>query len=180
MSKYQIVLDQLGLKGLKPKAFNFDADQVVDQVFTENEVSMLGTPVFSRLIITDKSGTGISMSLDTVVIDITGNNNIAQTPILGKSGTFKEFLSEGDFSVTIKGAIINEKDNTYPTKEVSELISLCQAKNSLDVSSPFLSLFKIYNLVVNSYEIRQSDKQGYTNIQTFSMTCTSDKPVELL
>ena len=178
MSKYQFVLDQLGLQSLKPKVYQVEEEKIQENPFLETDLSILGTPVFSRLSLTDTERSDNSIVLDTALIDLNMNKNIVTTPISGKKGTFKEFVSEGDYSITIKGVLFS-KDEGYPLKEVNRLVSICQSKKSLKASSEFLSLFKIYNLVIQSYSIGQSEKQGFLNIQPFTLNCISDEPLEL-
>ncbi|BDD07517.1 DUF6046 domain-containing protein [Aureibacter tunicatorum] len=178
MSKYQFVLDQLGLKSIQPKIYRSETDIIDDHLFSENRVSLLGTPVFSSVTISDFENSNNTIVLDAALIDLNAEKNISMTPIQGRKGTFKEFISEGDYGITIKGVIFG-KNRDYPLKEVKKLIHLCQSHNSVRVSSEFLALFKIFSMVIKSYSLGQSEKQGFLNIQPFSLHCVSDEPVEL-
>ena len=178
MSKYQFVLDQLGLQSLRPRVYQVDDDETAAHPFEEPDLSILGTPVFSRVSLADSKDATKNIVLDAALVDLSMDKNIVSTPVTGKKGTFKEYVADGDYSITIKGVIFS-KDDSYPLEEMNKLIAVCQSPNSLKVSSEFLSLFKIYNLVIKNYSLGQSEKQGYLNIQPFTLTCMSDQPVAL-
>lgn len=167
-----------------PKRYNFTPDPEDAPIAT----SMLGTPVYSNLIfLADGSGVGnpttldpdagkTDLRIDTVLITVNMAKNIVKTPIQGRDGTVKEYISDGDYIINVVGAIVSPYSLVYPREEVDLLIRYCQAKQSLAVSSFFLDLFGITNAVIDDYKF--SEKLGTRNEQPFELSMSSDQPIE--
>ena len=51
-------------------------------------------------------------------------------------------------------------------------------QDSISVVSRFLQRFSIYNIVIESYDLPQTE--GSHTIQEFQLRCISDEPVELI
>jgi hypothetical protein len=51
--------------------------------------------------------TSVTITVDGVQIDVivSMKKNIVMTPVQGKNGSFKEYISDGDFEVTISGRL---------------------------------------------------------------------------
>lgn len=153
---------------------------------TQNEAyatSFLGTPVFDLLEI--QAGTyrereqlvqfeGISLS--TVLITVMQRKNIVSTPITGRAGTIKQYMGLGDYEISIRGGVFSE-DNSFPEELLNTLITVCEAPVSLKVSSRFLNLFDIQEMVIKNYNFNQ--RQGHENNQIFEIGGLSNAPVEL-
>ena len=149
---------------------------------------MFGTPVFSNLEIKPFSydtldGENIQIAngiiIDTVLFTVTQTKNIVKTPIQGRNGTVKEYVSDGDYLIEISGAIVSP-DRTYPQTEVNELIQILKAPLAIPADSlisEFLNWFDIHSIVVESYDIPQTE--GTRNQQEFRISAVSDIPVEL-
>ena len=99
--------------------------------------SMLGTEVFTNLSF--KAGSFIPLEgggpipyetqiIDTVLMTVNQTKNIIRTPIQGKSGTIKEYVSDGDFEIDVSGILVSEGENTYPTDQVFESLWCCVTK----------------------------------------------------
>lgn len=120
---------------------------------------------------------GQKLDLGTVLVDIQMTKIIVTTPINGRNGTVKEYYSDGDYLVSLRGALVNLNGTNYPYNEFRLLNELLKAKVSLKVTSEFLSLFPIYNLAVTDYTFPQ--EEGLTNTQLFQINGLSDIPLEL-
>lgn len=150
--------------------FNTGADDT-------ERISYLGTPIFTDLWLKqDDSDTGLR--IDTVLMDISQQRNIVTTAVQGRNGTVKEYISDGDYQVTIRGILVEPEPYDYPAEQVRELLRLCRIQAAVQAVSPFLQLFQIYDLVVTDYRLPQIE--GYQNMQPFEMTCISDTPIELI
>lgn len=156
--------------------------------------SILGTEVFTNL--TFRSGSFIPLdgglpinysgiTIDSVIMTVSQNKTVITTPIQGKSGTFKEYVSDGDFQIDVSGMLIS-KDNTYPEFTVETLMTLFSVPDSLQVSSEFLGHFGVISptglsgiteVVVTEYSFPQ--QEGYRNQQLFNCKMISDTPIEL-
>jgi hypothetical protein len=120
---------------------------------------------------------GQKLDLGTVLVDVQMSKIIITTPINGRNGTVKEYYSDGDYQVSLRGALVNPTGTNYPYNEFRILNELLKAKVSLKVTSEFMSLFPIYNLAVTDYTFPQ--EEGFTNTQLFQINALSDSPIEL-
>lgn len=196
MAKPQIIIQGLGLQAIKRAVYAARNGQPLGQrdiEYPEQEVevtnrldtgsddaqvtSYLGTPVFSDLTLkaTEEDD---GLNVQTVLFDVGQRKNIITTTVPGRSGTVKEYISDGDYDVQIAGLLVSEDMYSYPTDQVKTLRRLLQTNTELIAVSPFLQLFNIYNLVVLDYRIPQ--ERGYQNHQPFNINCISDTPIELI
>lgn len=181
-NKYNIILSTFGLANIKPKLFNLPNEEEQDEAFA---ISYLGTPVYSNLIInkgsyTDDNGKVISyngLDVDTVLFDVFMDKNIIKTVLQGRNGSVKEYISDGDFEVIIRGALVSKEANKYPAQEFDTLKTICKLPVAIEVYSGFLQFMSIHNLVIHSYNFPQ--REGFNNMQVFELRCMSDEPIEL-
>lgn len=168
--------------------------EIQQEPFDEAEfTSYLGTPVWSPLEFLRTSGTSFDNSLDvgeqrgnsetmlridTCLITIDQPRNIVKTPIQGRNGTVKEYISDGDFMVNIKGVIISPYPMLYPEDDVKLFIELMGLPKQIPVASKFLQLFSITDIVIENYNI--AEKLGSRNEVPFEITACSDKAEEIL
>ncbi len=153
---------------------------IEDRVSLTTEIdqkSMFGTLVFSDLKLQDPDS-DLAIYMDTVLFDVSHPKNIVKTSMQGRAGTVKEYISDGDYSISIKGAIVNSIGTAYPEHDVKTLIELLQLPTALIVTSPYLQLFNIYSLVVDDYTFPQ--REGFENTQFIQLSCSSDEPIELV
>ncbi|MBO2009167.1 DUF6046 domain-containing protein [Hymenobacter negativus] len=108
--------------------------------------------------------------------------NILETPIVGRKGTVKEYINQGDYGVTIRGILatdLNAVDRmAYPLPEVKRLRDLCALGVSIPVSGWLQEVFGISNLVVKN--VRYESLPGFINLQAYELQCLSDDPIELV
>jgi len=176
-----------GISQLKTKLFVMPVEATAYSEDKKSSVSYFGTPVFSNLKIKpfnyeDLDGKKISINngitINSVLITITQTKNIVTTPIQGRNGTEKEYISDGDFQIEIEGKIVSESNN-YPETDVNELIEICKAPVPIpsgSLISEYLNWFGIHSLVIESYSFPQTE--GTRNEQEFSISAISDIPIE--
>ena len=148
------------------------------------KTSVLGTPIFSNLEIpagsfVDLDGNAIAfqgLTLDTVLFRVTQSKNIVTTAVQGRNGTVKEYVSDGDFSITIDGMIVSEDQNTYPEVEVTKLLEIVRVPEQVRIISEFLDFFDISDVVIEGYDIPQ--QRGFRNMQPFSLRMISDEAID--
>lgn len=192
MAEYNIILANLGLRGVQPREYrigkaqeapDLSGYQAQDNIVSLDvsgapaQISALGTPIFSNMILTTLDGSN-NLQVDTVLFTVSQTRNIIKTSIVGVDGTLKEYVSDGDYTITVQGVLTSSDDRNYPAEDISTLLQLVKQKEALAVTSDFLQLFEIYNLVVESYSFPQTE--GFQNMQAFELTCSSDKPIELI
>ncbi len=82
-----------------------------------------------------------------------------------KGGSIKERWSSDDYGITIKGALINFKEEKYPEDQVKRLREVCEHKGSIKVENTLFRIFGIERIVINNYDIPFTQGlpiQGYT------------------
>jgi hypothetical protein len=170
---------------LKDKRGNPYQEQDTDIAKSEYN-SRFGTPIFGALLIRDgfyydEKGNKIeyeSTLLECVLFEVSMSKNVVKTAIQGRAGTIKEFVSDGDFQINIKGVICSEIANEYPDREIKRLLEILKSSASLSVRSDVLNnVFGIYDIVVESWNMPRS--AGFFNTQNYEISCISDMPIEI-
>lgn len=139
-------------------------------------MSPLGTPVFSDMQLRG-SKSAAAIHLLWVLLEVNQTKNIVRTNVQGRDGSVKEYISDGDYIINIRGAFVDTFKDTYPKDVVTKMIRICQLKEPLYVTSEYLCMFNIDAVVVDSFKFAQ--EEGKQNIQRFELTCSSDVPLEL-
>lgn len=145
----------------------------------------LGTPVYASLefptqTYTDLNGverTTQNILIETVLMTVSQTRNIITTPIQGRNGTVKEYISDGDYQIEVRGVIVSGAMDSYPEADVSALIEILQAPIALTVFSEYMDLFGIDSVVVEGYDFPQLE--GFRDNQPFTIRLISDVPIEL-
>jgi Domain of unknown function (DUF6046) len=135
----------------------------------EKRTSYLGTPVFCDIAFNRDKGRD-PFKITTCLIDVMQTKNIVTTAVQGRNGTIKEYVADGDYEISIKGALVGNKG--YPRADVRDLHELLKQSTLLEVVSDYLMLFDIKEIVVTNYAFRQ--QEGYQNVQLFEITAISD------
>lgn len=117
-----------------------------------------------------------SITLDCLLINVAQTKNIVKTQIQGRPGTVKEFISDGDYSVSIKGYL--DGANGDLDSQITALVKYLKKKTALRVYSDKLGLFEIYDLVVERYEFPEVEGQD-DNYQAFSIEAMSDRAAKI-
>jgi len=138
-----------------------------------------GVPTLTSLAFQYK---GKMIELVECIITINQEKNIVTTPMEGRDGTIKEYISAGDYSITIDAGVSSyneidfEKSKNYPIEKLQELITFLNVKDGLEIQSDFLTLFGIKSAVIKSYGLVQ---ETHSNRQAFQLQMLSDTPYEI-
>jgi hypothetical protein len=193
----EIVLRGFGMQALRSKYYGKAINAENPDENAPDLVSYLGTPIFSNLQFkpgeyTDKKGNivkygnianpdqieGDVFEINTVLIDVTQQKQIIKTNIQGVAGTVKEYISKGDYQLTIRGALVDQNGQRYPEEQVQQLKEYLEVETALEVASRFLDdIFDIQNIVIESFAFPQLE--GTQNVQLFEVSAVSDDPIEL-
>jgi len=148
------------------------------EVASYNETDGSYTSVFNNIVfspdaITTDEGLKSGVLIKGCVVDVMATNNIVKTEIAGQNGTVKEYISQGDYSVTIRGFFSTVLPDLYPQQRTNLLNYYCSAPVSLSIVNDFLnSIFKINKIAIESYNIFQ--QEGVRNVQYFQINAISD------
>ena len=116
------------------------------------------------------------ITIPQVLISVQQTKFIVKTPIQGLNGTVKQFISNGDWVINIKGKLLGN-NGVYPKALVSTLNSLYNAACSVQVNTNYLTQLGILNMVITDISLPQ--EMGKYSTQDFSMNALSDTPIEL-
>jgi hypothetical protein len=182
MGNFSLILSNLGVAPKRFEPSNSDLVSSNSGPFPQQDSqsqpqiaqSYLGTPIIDQVVL---SNGAVSVVLDSVIVTITMQKNIVKTSINGRSGTIKEYMSEGDFAVVISGAIYGQA-NDYPEQQVQDLAQILRHQGSIKCTSNFLNFFGVYEIVIEGFSLPQAE--GFTNSQPLDIQAISDYPIELL
>ena len=139
---------------------------------------------------THNKGERYSLLFQEVVISVTQERNIITTLLQGRDGTIKEYISNGDYSITLDLAITDyegEPDEQtdeefllpkqdYPISRLETLRKLLTTPQTVEVESDFLYAFGIKSAVVTSFSLQQ---ETHSNRQSVQIQMLSDEPYEI-
>ena len=128
----------------------------------------LGTPYFMDVEID-----GYRLQNEPL-ITIVKQKRIVSTAIAGSGslGTVKEFISAGDYKITIEGKITDPKKSQFPQTEKRKLIKVLEKREALDFSNQLADLFEIYKVVVTGYGFGKDQGKKYS--QSYKIDLVSD------
>lgn len=191
-SQIRFIATGIGLQLLKPKIFNLESE-VEEET---DKVSFMGTPVFSNLEIPKGKYKNIQgetiefdgIRIDTALFDVTVEKNIVRTPINGRNGTVKQFISMGDYAISCQGILIGETDasnagfdafytGAVPESEIRKLNEIINAPQEIEIVSEFLDFFDVSTVVIEGGNFGQ--REGFRDSVYFSLNMLSDTPIEL-
>jgi hypothetical protein len=197
VNQSKLILKGVGGALIKPKFFKVNEAEIENEQFDSDltKSSKFGIPTFDMFSFNCSVGNkvtytaskefgGGSVILDapfvfeTALITVNQTKNIVKTAIAGQNGTVKEFMSEGDFVINLKGVIVGDTANQRPDiTTLNSLVAYLKAPLSLPVSCNFLNEWLISSVAVESYTVGQ--REGARNIIDVEINMLSDSVIEL-
>ncbi|CAL2108178.1 conserved hypothetical protein [Tenacibaculum sp. 190524A02b] len=109
------------------------------------------------------------------LITISKQKKIVETSIVGSEslGAVKEFISAGDYAITIEGVITDPKKKQFPQDEYEKLISILEKREALDFSNQLAERLGVYKVVVKGYSFGKDQGRMYS--QSYKITLVSDR-----
>lgn len=200
--KGQIILQSKNAANrfIKPIFFKVDTDKMaIEQGAVSDKTSWLGTPVYDMVVfesityederanisesaaLQGRTGTPqrtlSKLELETCLIELSKTKNIVTTAVQGRDGTVKEYISDGDFQISITGVLTSQYNNIPPTEKIALIHDFVRANVSIPLSSNFLNYFEIYTAVITDFKINQTE--GARNTVGFTINLLSDVPFEI-
>jgi hypothetical protein len=112
------------------------------------------------------------------LISITGGRNIVSTPINGVNGEFKEEWSLRDYTITIRGFLIDEGNpETLPETQIRALRSILEKSNSRKIVCKLTTLLNIQLITITEWELPEA--QASIGMMPYIIKGVSDKEYEL-
>lgn len=188
------ILKGYGLGLIKPKFFIIDAEKAslegqsyerTDVIGYDKKGGIFGLPIWDTLTLvaipyTDASGKSIpqaTLTLDIALFEINNSRNIVKTQIAGRNGTIKEYMSDGDYQIKIRGCLDSGLSNVPPIKLLNDLRVITECPTSISANCNFLDYFLVNEIVIEEAKIIQNE--GARNLVNFELSCISDTPFEL-
>jgi hypothetical protein len=188
----ELILKNFGLSFIKPKFYQVNGGNVAtlqelakEDGQRDKQNSFFGLPVFDVLTFMGMNYIaydGKKITLDTIhfgvaLCDINQSKNIITTSIQGRNGTIKEYISDGDYTINIKGVITSAAQDYYPEQNVKRLKDFCDAPTPISIASQYINMFGIKDIVIKDYSFAQVE--GMRNVQPFELNCLSETPFEI-
>ena len=131
-----------------------------------------------------------SLLFQEVIISVTQERNIVTTPLQGRDGTTKEYISNGDYGITLDIALTDYEGEPseqadeefllpkqdYPLSQLETLRKLLTTPEAVEVESDFLYAFGSKSAVVTSFSLQQ---ETHSNRQSVQIQMLSDEPYEI-
>ena len=148
-------------------------------------VSPLGTPVFDDITFpagnyTDLNGEIIEYSefkIQSARVIVNRAKNIVKTPIAGREGEIKEFVSFGDYMINVEGKL-SELLDVFPHDQMKLFKGLENAIDNVAIISKLLNdVFSVFNVVIERFTTRTIP--GSINEVDVSIEMLSDIDLDL-
>jgi hypothetical protein len=144
-------------------------------------VNLLGLPVqmaikFDDVVFQGKKYKG-PLLLDPIC-QLTESTNIVSTSIQGRPGTVKEYISEGDWNLSLQGLIVSSNIDMPPTFETAEFKNYFNLPIAKPVSNRLLNSLGIFYLVKTDIQFPAINHM--MGVQPYSLELISDTPIELI
>jgi len=147
---------------------------ITDESFWE------GRYVICTLTLEDPD-TGEQLTINDAVATVTKEKKIVETAIVGRNGTVKEYISDGDYLINLTVGIQAVRDGViadeYPSEELCKLRHFLDLDKTLNIYSFFLDLWDIAQVVVKKFSLTQ---HTYSNYQELTLELSSDNDYEIL
>lgn len=172
--QYNFVLKSFAIQHLKPLLFN-PTNVQQRELFRSGA---LGTPVWDNLVLKNQEENAqVELRIDTVLIEAVRPRIIKKTLVTGRQGRIKEFISNDDWNISIRGVLFSDDKDDYPREKLAKLNELCRYEHSIVVVSDYLQQLLIWDIVVE--RLRLPQRAGKISAQAFEILASSDMPYEL-
>jgi hypothetical protein len=117
---------------------------------------------------------GGKLLLPYSVIKIAGKKTIVKTALSERRGTVKELFSIDDYSISIKGFLIDE-NRVWPEEELSVLKRLFETQEAVHLDNALTNIYldKDTRVVIEDFDLPEVEG-GRKHIRPFSMKLESD------
>ncbi len=133
----------------------------------------------SRYVLTEltlRREDGRTLVVNDAVVNISREKHMVRTTLVGLSGTIKEYISNGDYDISITVGIVAVRDGVivdeYPEEGIREVREFLDENKAIEVSSVFFELFDISLIVATRFALSQDT---HSNRQTIDVKALSDE-----
>jgi hypothetical protein len=156
---------------------NGSADNVSQISGSALKTEYLGKEIWLpiKFVNLDASVFGVTeLLLPYSVIRISGKKTIVKTPLAERKGTVKELYSIDDYSINIKGFVIDE-GRVWPEKELIILKKLYELNEAIELDNALTNIFldEDQRVTIEGLELPEVEG-GRKHIRPFSFSIESD------
>lgn len=141
------------------------------EVYGHKQKGDLGMPLFMPVELEDKT-TGEALLLENGIISLQRTKNVVVTQLQGRTNSAKEFISNGDFAITITG-ILCERGYGFPKSQVEDFNAFMEINKALKIYNEKAEACGIFEVVITDYDLPDSP---WMNCQPYTITALSDEP----
>lgn len=171
--KRELVGEGIGL--LQRSIWNktFDIPDLGDEPVGTTRV---GGEVRDRLVIEATAiGLDKDLAIDAYNIDTDTTKNIVENSFIGKDGTVKEYISNGDLQASITIVLMSGEINKYPEEDFRILMDVLRYEGTIRMQSKFFDRMGVYDFAVKGYSLSAEQYEQ----QTITFTVSEDKSIEI-
>ncbi len=150
----------------------YDVTEEVPEAYTK-----FGTPIFGMFVFEETEYTYLGtryktprLELPVALVSVSKQNTIVETPLNGRDGTIKEYISTSDYNISLSAILA--KQRRYPNDLARIIDQISSAKTSVKISNALLNSLDVFNVVIKSYNVSQV--QGKLNLLQLSIEMVSD------
>lgn len=142
--------------------------------YTGSEDYWLGRNALTDLVI-NVPEQGLLL-INDITMNVSLQKEIVKTALVGRKGTIKEYISDGDYQINMNVGLVAINDrgeiiDRYPERAMAQLRKILETGEDLEVNSAFLDVFGISRIVVTGFSAQQ---MTHSNRQLISITAISD------
>ncbi len=145
-----------------------------EEAWQGNEDYWLGRYALTDLVV-EVPGKG-SLLINDATMNVSLQKEVVKTALVGRKGTVKEYISNGDYQINISVGLVAVNDageiiDQYPERAMTQLREILEIGEALEVSSAFLDVFGVSKIVVTGFSAKQ---MTHSNRQVIEITALSD------
>lgn len=134
----------------------------------------LGRTALTDLVV-KVPGEGLLL-INDVTVNVSLQKEVVKTALVGRAGTIKEYITDGDYQLSMSVGLVAVDDegritDQYPERAMAQLREILERPEGLEVSSAFLDIFGITHIVVTGFSAKQ---MTHSNRQEIEITALSD------
>ncbi len=134
----------------------------------------LGRTALTDLVV-KVPGEGLLL-INDVTVNVSLQKEVVKTALVGRAGTIKEYITDGDYQLSMSVGLVAVDDegritDQYPERAMAQLREILERPEALEVNSAFLDIFGITHIVVTGFSAKQ---MTHSNRQEIEITALSD------
>lgn len=146
----------------------------LDASVISNSQKLQGTSIFNWDVRNGIVDLDKTIYCDMTTYTISRAKNFNNTNLVGGVSSIKEYISTGDYQISITGTFYNDAPDIVPVRSVQRLIEMTKYNGRIEITNTFLNeQCGIFSMIMDNFSISQST---IGNLQSFNLSGRSDLP----